>query len=525
MATPLLLFRGEKQPALKLTEFGFHADMPETSGDTEPGQLTLGDATLDIQFRARGEEDGRTVCSFVDLTIEDSEVLRKFLADQDRGFVVSSDLEEKTYDQLAAGEIAGNTPKKKSKSRTGIKAFAFFAIVATILVLLGGTFFFLRSRSSLEVSNSALSGNYIPVNSAVEGEITEVTVRDGQFVSAGEILLRLRNPELERAKADLVAQHNAAARKIEALRRQQSSYKDTLLATTQRLALGVKLSQAEVKTATSQLDAARATVDRLRPFKASGAVTASEIEIAEKQYLVAEAALNTAKSQLEVRDFALDAAATKKIVFVGDRVDTEPNRLAAEITIAEAEYEALSVACDLAKRRIDELVVRAPRDGQIHVTYRHVGEFLRATEQVVALSVGGNVWAAGHVETNQALRIRPGQPVTVTVPSTGRALTGVVSAVGHRSLYSKGGYTADFRGSAATDVPVKVTIPDLPDQLPSGIRLKMVINTGFGVEWIDRFFEYELQPVGPPQRMPGNDSSPKNQDSLGTPTVARATTR
>ncbi len=531
MVTPSLLYQGDKIPAHQLTEFGFEAELPNPPESAAAGNLVLGDSEIEIQFRVRGKKDGRSACSFVDLSLKQAGVLRKFLADQERGFLTTSSLEEKTYDELAAGELDSKEPTTTSpaKTGTGVKAFALFAIVLVILLLAVGSLFFLRSRSSLAVNNSSLSGNYIPVNSSVDGEIVEVLVREGQLVSAGDILFRLRNPDLEIARDDLVAQRVAASRKVQALRDQLRDYQKTLVATTQRLQLDVKLSRAEVDTAGKQLEAARATVNRLRPYVSTGAVTAAEVEIAQKQYLVAEAALNAAKSQLDVRSYALSAASKDSIVFVGGRVDPEPNRLLSEIAIAEADLETLTVSCELAKRRIDGLVVRAPRTGQVHVNYRHVGEFLRASEQVIALSVGGNVWAAGHVATNQATRIRPGQPVNITVPSSGETIQGVVSAVGHRSLYSKGGYTAEFRGSTATDVPVKVMIPDLPEQLPSGIRLEMVINTGFGVKWIDEFFDYELQPINQPAIPPvgpgigpdeqTTDSEPVAPDSPAPPSL------
>ena len=69
-------------------------------------------------------------------------------------------------------------------------------------------------------------------------------------------------------------------------------------------------------------------------------------------------------------------------------------------------------------------------------------------------------------------------------------------AVGHRAMYSRGHYSAEFRGAAATDVPIKVYIKDLPENIPSGIRLDMAINTGFGIQWLDDTLGYELRPIG-----------------------------
>ena len=137
----------------------------------------------------------------------------------------------------------------------------------------------------------------------------------------------------------------------------------------------------------------------------------------------------------------------------------------------------------------------APRDGIVHVTYRQPGEFLRAADEAIALSYPGKAWAAGQVSIAQANRIRPGQPVVIDLPALDLRLDGIVSAVGHRAMYSKGNYNADFRGTTATDVPVKVHIANLPDNIPSGIRLEMAIKTGFGVGWLDRAMGYELKSI------------------------------
>jgi len=71
-------------------------------------------------------------------------------------------------------------------------------------------------------------------------------------------------------------------------------------------------------------------------------------------------------------------------------------------------------------------------------------------------------------------------------------LDGIVSAVGHRGVYSKGNYNAEFRGTTATDVPIKVQFNDVPDGVPSGIRMDMTITTGFGVAWIDNLMGHSL---------------------------------
>lgn len=501
MTKPFLEFDGTTLDVHNLSAFGFEVNLPETADDVHSGTLLLGDHRQDVRFRVRTKIGDVSACSLVDASLDTTEALSRFVADQERGFVVTSSLEGKSYDELAKGEHDKESEVEKpvsgsgkKKGNAGLKTVVLLVMMITVAVLLGGTFFFLRSRSLLSVNNSALSGNLVSVNAPMNAEITEFLVSEGQLVQSGEELVRLHSTDMEADQEELAAKLDSARVTVQALKKQQAVYKTNLDATTRRLELEVGLAKAELVTAKDQLAATNATISRLQPYMQTGAVTMTEMDIAKKQSMVAKSAVDAAQNKLNLREFALNAAVTDKVIFVGDRVDTEPDRLAAEIEIAEAEVQALKVACEVAKSKMDGLVIRAPRGGKVYVTYREAGQFVRAADQVAALSVDDNVWAAGHVSPQQAKRIRPGQRVAIKVPASGDKFYGVVSAVGHRSLYSKGGYTADFRGAVATDVPIKVTIPELPDAIPAGIRLEMSVETGFGVAWIDRMlgFEHEL---------------------------------
>ena len=157
----------------------------------------------------------------------------------------------------------------------------------------------------------------------------------------------------------------------------------------------------------------------------------------------------------------------------------------------------------------------APRDGLIYVNYRQKGEFIKVADELVGLSYPGETWAAGQVTSGQASRVIPGQPVSIRIPAIKCNLDGIVMAVGHRAMYSKGHYNADFRGANATDVPVKVYIENLPEDIPSGIRLQMAINTGFGVQWLDNSMGYELKTIGSKKKA-DNGMDPAREPSAVT---------
>ena len=54
-------------------------------------------------------------------------------------------------------------------------------------------------------------------------------------------------------------------------------------------------------------------------------------------------------------------------------------------------------------------------------------------------------------------------------------------------------------------------IQDLPEDVPSGIRLEMAINIGFGVDWLDRATGYSLRSISDGQPIE-KEASPKKSD-------------
>ena len=68
-------------------------------------------------------------------------------------------------------------------------------------------------------------------------------------------------------------------------------------------------------------------------------------------------------------------------------------------------------------------------------------------------------------------------------------------------------------------MPIKVLIEDLPEDIPSGIRMEMAINTGFGVGWLDSLTGYELKQIGTP--LEPQDNPPEN---VSGPAVVAAQT-
>ena len=495
-----------------LTEFGFTA-VPKiqlVDGETNSrGTLQIGEDRLEVEFRIRKAVDDQSTCSFYGLSLDTTGQISSYLKNRHR-HRHGGGLEERTYDELASGltETGGATAASTTVGNAGsvvgagdaeprrhIKTFALMLMMLVGLGLIVVALVFMRSKSTLSVENSALVGNCLRVNSRVEGEIVEVLFREGDEVRKGDVLIRLSNPELESEIELLSVQCETAKAKVVALKKQKDAFSDKLKFAAKKLDLERKVAMSEMKAAQKAAKSAKLAAERLRPYVSSGSVTQLELDEVESMLLAEESGLIAKENLVRQIDFAIDAAGNN-ILILGDRVDDALGRIEAELAVAEAEAVELEQTCAIAEAREKELEIVAPRDGTIYVNYRQKGEFIKIADELVGISYPGETWAAGLVNTWQASRVLPGQPVKITVPSLKQSLDGVVMAVGHRAMYSKGHYSAEFRGATATDVPVKVYIEDLPEDIPSGIRLQMAIKTGYGIKWLDDVMGYKHHSMG-----------------------------
>ena len=516
----LILIDNQTYRVNELTEFGFTVENQLDLGSKGKGELVFGDKKLAVEFRVRSCEGSESACTFANLSIADQETIRKYLASLARVGAIG-DLENRTYDELAQGIISSSpattsdAPKGNGAASTLVMALLFFAFIG--LIILASVF--LRARSSLTVSNSALVGNYLPINAKAEGEITEVLVNAGDFVQKGDVLLRLSNQLLHEETMQFAAQARTAEAKANALRRQIAAFDERLKIASKKLDLDLEVARSELTSAEQDRMSTLAAYDRMKPF-VGGAITELELDEVETLMLAKDSLVVAKQNQVKQIEFS-QVAAKSNILILGDRIDDEMGRLRAELEIAEAELVELSRFHELSKKRSKALEIVAPRDGHVYVAYRQVGEFVKVADELIALSYPGKSWAAGQVLNTQASRVLPGQPVKISIPSLKMKLDGVVMSVGHRAMYSKGHYTAEFRGAAATDVPVKVFIADLPENIPSGLRLNMAINTGFGIEWLDESLGYELKQLGTTESSAKKATPPSTTDVVAVNSIGK----
>ncbi|MBV9532818.1 MAG: HlyD family efflux transporter periplasmic adaptor subunit, partial [Bradyrhizobium sp.] len=210
-------------------------------------------------------------------------------------------------------------------------------------------------------------------------------VREGDFVSAGQVLAQMDTVQLE-------AQYRQAQAQ---LRRATIAIDTAKSLVTQR--------QAEKKTATAvvaqrsaEQDAADRKLQRSETLIRTNAVPQQVLDDDRAAARGASAAVAAAAAQLAASEAAIGAAE-------------------AQVVDAEAAVDAAKAAIESIKADISDSTLRAPRDGRVQFRVAQPGEVLAAGGRVLNMVDLGDVYMTFFLPTAQAGRVAIGSDVRIVL--------------------------------------------------------------------------------------------------------------
>jgi multidrug resistance efflux pump len=237
---------------------------------------------------------------------------------------------------------------------------------------------------------------------AAPGRVVEVKVREGQRVSAGEVLFRMddRAPrnDVERAEKALKTATEQGAEKV-------------------RVARAKHAKALEVQT--QAIEAARRGLE------------AAQIVAAHKRHLVKEKALATVEADAADKLVEKAAAGVKAEEAKLEALKAEEGDIDLAAKLADAEVADRKLLLDKAKLALDECLVKAPAEGTVLRLSVQAGDLLGAEAKSLPLvfcPAGPRVVRA-EVEQEWADRVQDGQVATIqddTSNGNGPAWTGKV---------------------------------------------------------------------------------------------------
>ncbi|WP_454650012.1 HlyD family secretion protein [Bradyrhizobium liaoningense] len=226
--------------------------------------------------------------------------------------------------------------------------------------------------------NGRIEATEIDISTKIPGRIKDILVNEGDFVTAGQVLVRMDTSQLQAQRRQAEAQLQRAIISIDTAKsqiRQRDAEREAAIAI---------VAQQDAK-----LDQAERQRQRSEQLIKTSAVSQQALDNDRANALTAKASLAAAQAGVASSDAALNAAK-------------------AQAVDAEAAVDAARAAIDSIAADIDDSILKSPRDGRVQYRVAQLGEVLSAGGRVLNLVDLGDVYMTFFLPTAEAGRIAMG---------------------------------------------------------------------------------------------------------------------
>ena len=282
-----------------------------------------------------------------------------------------------------------------------------------------------------------------PLTAAVEGQVREILVQQGQSVTAGQPIIAF---DTTLAKADLAEKSAARDSLVAALALLQSVPREK-----ERRATELAIEQAKIAT-----ERAKAVVDNLRPLRARNEVSEQQMLDAERALGQAEVLEQTAQAQLEA-------------LLLGPREEA--------VAEAEAKIAVARRAVDSSQARLDLHTIRAPIAGRLEGLACRLGQTIPVSAELGSVVDTRQVLAVGWLPVARAREIRVAQTAAIHAAEQREATAS--SSADHQKLAGRVVFVGQVADRQTGNLPVHVLIDNEQADLVVGqtVSLEIIIET------------------------------------------------
>jgi HlyD family secretion protein len=231
--------------------------------------------------------------------------------------------------------------------------------------------------------NGRIEATEIDIAAKAAGRIQDILVREGDFVTAGQLLARMDTTQLE-----------AQLRQAEAQFRRAVISVDTAKSLVTQREAEKKSAVAVIAQRNAELDAAQRKLQRSEQLIRTNAVPQSTLDDDRAATNGATAAVAAAEAQRAAAEAAMNSAQ-------------------AQVVDAEASVDAAKAAIESIKADINDASLTAPRDGRVQFRVAQPGEVLAAGGRMLNLVDLGDVYMTFFLPTAQAGRVAIGSDVRI----------------------------------------------------------------------------------------------------------------
>ena len=352
------------------------------------------------------------------------------------------------------------TPTTAAASKTGKRKILFMGVLAVLALALVayGVHWFLVGRFHVSTDDAYVRANNTILGARVSGHIAAILPRDNAVVHAGDLIFKIDDGDYRIAV-------DAARTRI-----------DTQQATIERLGRQVTAQEGAAEQAKAQLASAEAGLkrmtldfDRQQELSSKGYASHATFEVSEAGRDQGTAAVKAARAAADVARENIEVAKAQQ---------------------AEARAQLMELQTNLAKaeRDLDFTSVRAPVDGTFANRMINSGDYITVGQRLANVVPLDEVFIDANFKETQLKRIRPGQPVTISVDAYGhRKFAGTVESISPAAgsvftLLPPDNATGNFT-KIVQRLPVRIRVPkDVARQnlLRAGMSVYATVDTTEG---------------------------------------------
>lgn len=386
-------------------------------------------------------------------------------------------------------------------------------------------------RSTVTSSGEIRPIKFMNLTSEVQGKIEEITVKEGDKVEKGTVLVRLNPDQLESSTEAQYAAFQSAQDEIRSSQSQVTAAQNNLAQMQQALnqaevavdsaRQGVITSQTEVDRAQVELNASNRELKRTEQLLENGVVARQEFDTAKDRVENAQVSLNNAKARLESQKIAVKDAAARleqqTIAVKDSRRAVESARIGVSSSQARADQQAAVLRGSRDQR--DKSVVVAPINGVIAEIPSKVGTFAVAglsTTALLTIADMSEINVEVKVDETEIDKVEVGQKAKIKVDAfgdkeiDGEVLQKTPLAVGKSQ--TSGGLSTNINVQEAKEFRVVIKLINLPEDFQNGLRPGMSATAVITTKTVNNVIAVPLQSIveKKPEPVKNGNTQPNN---------------
>ena len=368
---------------------------------------------------------------------------------------------------------AATAPKSGKRKLILMGIFALLALAAVSY----GAYYTLVGRFYVSTDDAYVRANNTTLGARVAGHIAAILPGDNVLVRAGDVVFRIDDGDyriaVDAARTRIATQQAT----IDRIGRQVTAMESA-----------AEQAKAQLASADAALKRAGLDFERQQALSTKGFASRATFEVSEAGRDQGVAAVKSAQAAY---DSARDSIEVTK----------------AQQGEARAQLAELQTSLAKAERDLDFTSVRAPVDGTFSNRLVNTGDFIQAGQRLANVVPLNDVFIDANFKETQLKRIRPGQPVTISVDAYGhRKFAGVVDSISPAAgsvftLLPPDNATGNFT-KIVQRLPVRIRVPkDVARQnlLRAGMSVYTTVDTREGARDADSDADLDAPQMVRPQ--------------------------